>query len=174
MSDRNESSADQDMLDDEMFVDDDDSAEGQKYLLFHLGSEVYGIDITQVTTIVEIQKITDVPDVPPYLKGVINLRGKVIPVMDMRLRFSMPERPYDDRTCTIVVSIEDSSVGLIVDTVAEVRSIPQADIEPPPSFKGGKHRYISGLGKIDDEVKILIDVTKVLEEGELETFEKIS
>jgi purine-binding chemotaxis protein CheW len=95
----------------------------QKYLLFPLAQETYGLSISHIINIIEIQKITVVPEMPAFLKGVINLRGQVIPVMDIRLRFGLPARPYDDRTCIIIIQRENTVLGLIVDTVAEVISI---------------------------------------------------
>jgi purine-binding chemotaxis protein CheW len=157
----------------EMFLEgiEDENSQANKYLLFNIGAEVYGIGIASVTEIIEMQRITDVPDMPGFIKGVINLRGKVIPVMDLRLRFGMDEREYDDRTCCIIVNIDDMSLGFIVDTVAEVHDILESDIDPPPNFKTAeeRNRYISGLGKVDDEVKILIDARKILQEKELDT-----
>ena len=152
--------------DDDLFIvdDDDDNSQENKYLLFHTGDEMYGIGIMHVTDIIELQKITTVPDMPEYIKGVINLRGKVIPVMDLRLRFKMIPREYDDRTCIIIINVDIMSIGLIVDTVSEVRDILKKDIDPPPEFKTeySAERYISGLGKIEGEVKILLDVHKIL------------
>lgn len=157
-------------VDEDMLDDDDLDAQANKFLLFNIAEEVFGISIEHVTEIIELQNITQVPDMPAYVKGVINLRGKVIPVMDLRLRFGMNERAYDDRTCIINVTISGVAVGFIVDTVAEVQDILEQDIEPPPQFKSdnGHHRYISGLGKVGDEVKILLDVNKILYREELE------
>ena len=115
-----------------------------------------------------MQKITEVPDMPEYIKGVINLRGRVIPVMNLRLRFGMEEKEYDDRTCIVVVEVDKSSMGFIVDTVAEVFDIPEVDIEPSPSFKenNGRGHYISGIGKVENRVTILIDSRLILQEKE--------
>ena len=158
---------------DEMFLeaDDEENSQANKYLLFSIGEEVYGVTIGSVTEIIEMQKITGVPDMPGYVKGVINLRGRVIPVMDLRLRFAMEERAHDGRTCIIIAKIGDTSLGFIVDTVAEVQDILEKDIEPPPAFKSdtGRKQYISGLGKIDEKVVILIDVKKILLDEEIET-----
>ncbi len=164
-----------DQADDFLIVEDDEDAQANKYMLFKTADEVYGIEIKYVTEIIELQRITEVPDMPNYVKGVINLRGKVIPVIDIRLRFNMEAREYDDRTCIIVVNIDETSIGCVVDTVAEVQDIPEGEIEPPPNFKSesGKERYISGMGKVGDEVKILLDVTKILYESDLETFKNI-
>ncbi|AHC15892.1 chemotaxis protein CheW [Salinispira pacifica] len=157
--------------DDEMFLvdDDDDSTQQNKYLLFQLGEEAYGLNIMTVTDIIELQKITKVPDLPDFIRGIINLRGRIIPVMDLRIRFNMPEREYDDRTCIIIVGLDQGSIGFIVDTVNEVQDILPKDIDPPPSFKSGsvRERYIQGLGKVQDQVKILLDVEKVVGNEEL-------
>ena len=133
-----------------------EDAQEDKFLTFALGNEEYGIEIRHVTEIVGIQKITDLPDMPNYVKGVINLRGKVIPVVDVRLRFTMEERTYDERTCIIVVSIKDAAVGMIVDSVSEVMDIPSGDIEESPKVKEGKaSKYIWGLGKVNNEVNVI-------------------
>jgi purine-binding chemotaxis protein CheW len=149
--------------------EDDENSQANKYLLFNIEDEVYGINITHVVEIIEMQRITEVPDMPAFVKGVINLRGRVIPVVDLRLRFDMKEREHDDRTCVIIVKIQESSVGFIVDTVAEVQDIQDTDIEPPPQFRtsSGRDQYISGLGKVGDRVRILIDVKKLVTEREL-------
>jgi len=155
-------------------ADEEEDSLANKYLLFNLGKEVYGIAIVNVTEIIEMQKITEMPDMPGYVKGVINLRGRVIPAMDLRLRFGMEQRACDDRTCMIIVSMGGISLGLIVDTVAEVRDIREQDIDPPPQFKTHeeRNRYISGLGKVGEEVKILIDADKILHEKDWETIKE--
>jgi purine-binding chemotaxis protein CheW len=156
------------------FLEDDELEQENKYLLCKLDNEEYGINITNVQSIEELQKIIAVPDLPSYVKGVINLRGKVVPVIDLRLKFNMEEREYDDRTCIVITTIQDNHIGLIVDTVSEVHDIPQANIEPPPAFKkgSGEGRYIAGIGKIEDEVKILLDVSKLLHEEEMEQIQE--
>ena len=158
-----------DSLNDDLYDEDDEDSQKDKFLTFHVGNEDYGIDIRYITEIIGIQKITEVPDMPDFVKGVINLRGKVIPVIDVRTRFSLESRAYDDRTCIMVVNINDVSIGLVVDTVSEVTDIPEANIEPPPRTGNGvKSRYIKGMGKVGEEVKILLDVNKFLFENELE------
>jgi purine-binding chemotaxis protein CheW len=154
------------MADEQLWDEDGENTQADKYLLFNLGDEIYGIPITHVINIIELQKITEVPDTPEYIKGVINLRGSVIPVMDLRLRFRLAERTYDDRTCIIIVKIAEKSVGFICDTVAEVIDIPPEDIEEPLQFKRdrGQAQYISGLGKVGQQVRILLDVERVLSE----------
>ncbi len=156
---------------DETFNEEDEDTQKGKFLTFRLGKEDYGIEIRFVTEIIGIQKITEVPDMPDFVRGVINLRGKVIPVMDVRTRFKMPPREYDDRTCIIVVNIDDKSVGLVVDKVNEVANIPDNQIEPPPKTSRAASRYIQGIGKIGEEVKILLDVNHILYAEELSQLE---
>jgi len=152
---------DTELLDDE-FEQDEDTQEN-KFLTFVLGNEEYGIEIRYVTEIIGIQHVTCVPDLPEFVKGVINLRGKVIPVMDVRLRFHMQERKYDDRTCIIVINISDQPVGLIVDQVSEVLDIQKSEIEPPPKVKkDSSSLFVQGMGKVGDQVKILLNADKIL------------
>ncbi len=140
----------------------EDTQEG-KFLTFILGDEDYGLAIRFVTEIIGIQKITPVPDLPDYVKGVINLRGKVIPVMDVRLRFEMKHRDYDERTCIVVINAKDTTVGLIVDTVSEVLEIPDSDIEESQHFRKGKgNQFMRGMGKVGEKVKILLDAEALL------------
>lgn len=152
----------------EEVLENEDTQEG-KYLTFALGDEEYGIEIRNVTEIIGIQTITELPDTPHFMKGVINLRGKVIPVIDVRLRFNLEAKPYDDRTCIVVVNIRNMSVGLIVDTVSEVLDIPSNDVEDAPTVNNSAgSRYIKGLGKVEDKVKILLDTHKLLFGDEVE------
>ncbi|MDA3941231.1 MAG: chemotaxis protein CheW [Spirochaetia bacterium] len=154
------------MSDIDLMVEDDDDLEqlADKYLMFMLGSEEYGIDITRITAIEELPQITAIPDMPNFVKGVINLRGKVIPAVDLRLRFGIEEKEYDDRTCIVIVSMKENTIGLIVDIVSEVHEIAKSDMGPPPSFRNasGKEQYIAGLAKTGDEVKIILDVQKII------------
>jgi len=156
-----------DAFDDDLFADEDEDTMNDKYLTFRLGKEVYGIEICHVIEIVGIQKITEVPDMPEYVKGVINLRGQVIPVMDVRTRFHMAQTEYNERTCVIVARIEDTDIGLVVDKVEEVADISAENISPAPKVgKGTKNRYIKGLGKSGDEVKIILNISRLLFEDE--------
>jgi len=151
------------MAEDNLTGIDNEDTQKDKYLTFHLAGEDYGIEIRYVIEIIGIQKITEVPDMPTFIRGVINLRGKVIPVMDVRARFKLPDRDYDDRTCIIVVDVDGTEVGLVVDEVSEVADIPEANVEPPPKTgKSGGSRYIQGMGKINKAVKILLDVHRLL------------
>lgn len=155
----------QEKLDLDLLEDDDEEENTQedKFLTFLLNQEEYGIEIQYVTEIIGIQGITRIPDTPYYVKGVINLRGKVIPVMDVRLRFNMEERSYDDRTCIIVINVSSHSVGLIVDRVAEVMDIPKEGVEPPSKIAGEESsRFIKGMGKVGERVKILLNADKLL------------
>ena len=151
-------------MNDEKKQEEVSSQDGQ-YLTFNIAEQEYGIEIRHVTEIVGIQKITNLPDIPQFIKGVINLRGNVIPVLDVRLRFGMKERDYDERTCIMVININESSVGLIVDTVSEVLTIGKESIEAPPKL--GNNRFVRGFGKIENEVKILLDTQKLLFGDEL-------
>ena len=162
----------------DLFVEDDEDVDNlsNKYLMFNLGDEEYGIDIAQITAIEELQKITVIPDMPDYVKGVINLRGKVIPAVDLRLRFGIEQREYDDRTCIVIVSVNDSTIGLIVDIVSEVHEIAGDDIGPPPSFKSssGKEQYIAGLAKRGEEVKIILEVEKIISNEDRAILKKVT
>lgn len=143
---------------------DEEEDSPPKYLTFPVGAETYGLHISYVREIIKIQAITPLPDVPEYVRGVINLRGRVIPVVDVRLRFRLPPRPYDERTCIVVVTVGEWSVGLVVDTVSEVSAIPNEDVEPAPSFvtHEGEH-YLSGIGKTGGQVRLLLDVARFLD-----------
>ncbi len=145
-----------------------------KFLTFSLGNEFYGIEIKYVTEIVGMQPITEVPELPAYIRGIINLRGKIIPVMDVRLRFKKPLREYNDRTCIIVVDIRDVAIGLIIDNISEVMSIPEGDIVPPPEVgKGLSNKFIKGIGKFGSDVKLILDCDKLLNEEETESLSNI-
>jgi purine-binding chemotaxis protein CheW len=140
---------------------DEDTLKG-KYLIFSMGSEMYGIEIRFITEILGMQPITSVPEMPGYIKGITNLRGKIIPVMDARMRFGKELREYDDRTCIIVIDTNITTTGLIVDRVLEVVSMSEEDIAPPLDIGGSGSRFIKGFGKSDGNVKLLIDCTKLL------------
>ncbi|MCX7842752.1 MAG: chemotaxis protein CheW [Clostridia bacterium] len=144
-----------------------------KYLTFCIGSEAYAIEIRFVTEIIGIQPITEVPELPEYIRGIINLRGKIIPVMDVRLRFKKPFKDYNDRTCIIVVDIGAVSIGFIVDTVSEVLLIPEAEIVNPPEISKGGNRYIKGIGKAGSEVKLILDCDRLINEDDMECLEKL-
>ena len=145
----------------------DDSIENM-YLTYQVEGETYAVNIACVTEIVGMQHISEIPDVPHYIKGAMNLRGKVIPVMDQRLRFSLPARPYDDRTTIVVLDLEGVPTGLVVDQVTDVLTIPGEKIEPPPHWlHNGKQGVIKGLGKLNDSVSIILDVPHLVYDKEL-------
>ena len=143
-----------------------------KYLSFQLGDEQYAIEVLRVREIVKIQHITAVPETPPDVRGVINLRGKVIPVVDLRIKFGMPEREYGQRTCIIVVELNGSSggpMGIIVDEVSEVLTLADSDVQDTPDFGNGVETpYLLGLAKVKDTVKILLDIDQVLAATDLQ------
>jgi purine-binding chemotaxis protein CheW len=140
-----------------------------RFLTFSIGKENYGTEISHVTEIIGMQPITVVPELPTYIKGIINLRGKIIPVLDVRLKFKREPKEYNDRTCIIVVDIMDISMGMIVDEVSEVLSIEEENIVPPPSIKSGfNNRYVRAIGKVGTEVKLLLDCDKLLKDEEIE------
>ena len=147
-----------------------------KYLTFTLAEEEYGIGILKIKEIIGMMPITSVPRTPEFVKGVINLRGKVIPVIDLRLRFGMEELEYAERTCIIVVEIDGQTgiilIGIVVDAVSEVLNIKNEDIEETPAF-GAKldTQYILGMAKMEGGVKILLDIDQVLNTEELSALE---
>lgn len=138
----------------------------QKLLTFSLGSEGYGISILKVKEIIGMMDITPVPRTPDFIKGVINLRGKIIPVMDLRTKFGMNQQEYDERTCIIVVEVImqglQKLIGVVVDTVSEVVTISNDQIEPPPEYgTHAEHNSILGIGKIKDRVVIILDIDEI-------------
>ncbi|RJR30326.1 MAG: purine-binding chemotaxis protein CheW [Desulfobacteraceae bacterium] len=149
-----------------------------KYLTFSLENEQYGIGILKIKEIIGMIPITPVPRTPEYVKGVVNLRGKVIPVIDLRQRFSMGVVDSTDRTCIIVVEIESGAgtvmMGILVDSVSEVLNIKGEEIEDTPTFGTSVDTdYILGMAKMDGGVKILLDIDKVLSEGEVSELERV-
>jgi purine-binding chemotaxis protein CheW len=148
-----------------------------KYLTFSLAEEEYGIGILKIKEIIGMMPITTVPRTPEFVKGVINLRGKVIPVMDLRMRFGMKEIDYTERTCIVVVEIEGASgtvmIGVVVDSVSEVLNIKGEDVEETPTFGANLNTdYILGMAKMEGGVKILLDIDQVLSEDEIVDLEK--
>ncbi len=143
-----------------------------KYLIFHLGHEEFGTEVLKVREIMGLQDITTVPQTPQYVKGVINLRGKVIPVVDLRLKFGLSSEEYTARTCIIVVRTVQAEtemmIGIIVDGVAEVLTLNEEDIEDTPDFGPGiETPYLNGMAKTKGKVKILLDIDQVLSTNEL-------
>lgn len=151
---------------------------GGKYLTFSLGVEEYGVGILKVREIIGIMEITAVPHTPEYIKGVINLRGRVIPIIELRQKFGMELKEYDDRTCIIVVEVTGPNgpiqVGMLVDSVSEVTNILPEEIESPPDF-GSKSEAdnILGMGKVKGQVKILLDVDQVVGKTLVQTLDSL-
>ncbi len=148
-----------------------------KYLTFILAGEEYGIGILKIKEIIGMMTITPIPQTPPHVKGVINLRGKVIPVIDLRLKFGMEAMGYTDRTCIIVVEISAEAgnvrIGIVVDTVSEVLNIKGSDVENPPTFGSGMNvEFILGMAKINGGVKILLDIDKVMNTADIAALPK--
>ena len=129
-----------------------------KYLTFSLGSELYGFTIEYVTEIISIRPITKVPELPDYVKGVINLRGKIIPVMDLRIRFKQPVPEYDQRTCIVIVQVNDIAMGIVADKVLEVSTILRTGCRIPNTSKEGNNKYIWKLGTTQSGVIMLLDI----------------
>lgn len=155
------------MLDEVQLEDVSDSLKG-RYLTFALGQEAFGIGINFVKEIIGLQPINPIPEAPEHIKGIINLRGRVFPVIDMRLKFKKQPEPYTDRTCIIVIDTKEHAVGLIVDRVEEVLSMKDEDIAPPPgSWTGAGRRYLSGIGKQEDRVILLLDCEQLFTEEEM-------
>jgi len=154
-------------------------AQASKQLTFRLGSEEYGLEIGRVHEIIGIRPITSVPKTPEYVRGVINLRGRVIPVIDLRKKFEMPAFEDTDRTCIIVVQVTASSgaavMGLVVDEVSEVVDIGEGEVEETPEFGTGVVTdYVKGIGKISDRVVMLLDIDRVLSRNEASVVERIA
>lgn len=153
--------------------------EEQKYLMFFLNEEHYGIPILKVNEIIGLMEITPIPKTPNFLKGVINLRGKIIPVLDLRLKFSMDERDYDEQTCIIIVEVfianTKSVIGIVVDKVAEVVKVYQSDIELPPQYgQENEKGFLTGVGKVKELVVMLLDIDEIVNCSELKDLMKDS
>lgn len=145
-----------------------DVKEEEKYLMFVLDNEYYGIPILKVNEIIGLMEVTPIPRTPSFMKGVINLRGKIIPVMDLRLKFEMPERAYDEQTCIIIVEIpiqgHKNFIGIVVDKVAEVVNVYQADVELPPQYgqESENNGFLTGIGKVKGKVVMLLDIEAII------------
>mgnify|MGYP003489131059 FL=1 len=143
-----------------------------KYVTFKSGNEYFGLKIEYVSEIIVYQEITEIPESEDYIKGLINLRGKIIPVIDVRIRFKQEPMEYTDRTCIVIVNVNDMVVGLIVEKIAEVVEIKEEDVLPPPSVVIGgedklQNRYVYGIGKVGDSVKLLLDPARILKDDDL-------
>ncbi len=150
-----------------------------KYVTFKSGNEYFALKIQYVNEIIVFQEITEVPESEDYIKGLINLRGKIIPVIDVRIRFKQEPIAYTDRTCIIVINVKDTVVGLIVEKIAEVVEITEENILPPPSATIGhedktQNKYVYGIGKVDENVKLLLDPDRLLKDEDLSVLEQMN
>jgi len=135
-----------------------------RHLLFYIEGKLYGVSLNLVLEIIQVQAITHLPDVAPYIKGLVNLRGKVVPVVDVRLKLKMPERVHDEKTCIIVVDIHGSQIGLIVDSVSEVANVDASKLAIPPSNGHSTNQYLSSIADIDGKIVLNIDFDRFFQE----------
>lgn len=148
---------------------DNSDTQKNKYMIFKSGPEYFGLEIQYVQQIIQYQEVTRVPETEEYIKGLINLRGRIIPVVDVRLRFHQGECEYNDKTCILVINVKSTTVGLVVEQIAEVVEIPEENILPPPTIgRGdkGHNKYVYGIGKVGSSVKLLLDPEKLLYDDE--------
>jgi purine-binding chemotaxis protein CheW len=151
---------------------DDDIS--MKYLTFRIGDQFYGISIENVISIVQVETATPLPELPYYAKGIINLRGRVVPLIDVNLRFGRPEPEYNDRTCIIIIDIGGVHVGFIVEAVEEVKDVEESQISQPPRFTGGlENRFVTGVYKAKDRMILLLDSRLLFSDEEFSMFESI-
>lgn len=158
-----------------MDLTDDDEAQKSKYMTFKSGNEYFGLKIQYVNEIIQIPSITAIPKTEEYIKGLINLRGKIIPVIDVRLRFKQEAFEYDDRTCIIVVMVDDVVVGLIVEQIADVIEIREENILPPPKVgraERADHKFVYGIARVGNSVKLLLDPDKLLNDEDFTAIEQ--
>lgn len=155
-------------------INEDEDTQKGKYLTFYVDNVTYAIEINFVTEIIGIQPITPIPELPIYVKGIINLRGKIVPVMDVRLRFKKEQLEYNDRTCIIVVDVNDITLGLIVDNVSEVLKMSDENIvSPPESNVGDENQYIKAIGKCENEVNLILSCEKLMTDNETEALSNV-
>ena len=148
-----------------------------KYVTFKSGNEYFALKIEYVNEIIVFQEITEIPESEDYIKGLINLRGKIIPVIDVRVRFKQPPLEYNDRTCIIVISVKDMVVGLIVEKIAEVVEITEDNILDSPSLGNvdkNQNRYVYAIGKVGESVKLLLDPEKLIKDEDWSVLEQMT
>lgn len=147
---------------DDGFIENEDTTK-DLYLTFEIGNEDYAIDVINIKEIITLCAITKVPDTPGFLKGIINLRGDIVPVINVRTRFTMEEKEYDDLTCIVVLDYGEYIIGLIVDKVKGVLTIPEENVSlPPDSRLSHSNQFVRNIGKTDEGVKLILDIEKVL------------
>lgn len=163
-----------DLTDGKMDIPDvivEDEIQKEQYMTFKCSDEIYGISIKYVNEIIGLSQITKVPETQDYLIGLINLRGKIIPVIDVRIRFGKEPLEYNDRTCVIVIDVKSTVIGLIVDAIDEVAAFAENEITPPPSVSDlamQAKKYVFGIGRVNGEVKLLLDPDKLINDPEPE------
>ena len=155
----------------------DNDSQKDKYVTFKSGNQYFGIKIEYVNEIIVYQEITEIPETEEYIKGLINLRGKIIPVIDVRIRFKQEPFEYNDRTCIIVLNVKELVVGLIVEKIAEVGEITEGNILPNPKIgkaDRSQNKYVYGIGKVGDEVKLLLDPERLLNDEDTALIEQVN
>ena len=155
----------------------DNDSQKDKYVTFKSGNEYFGIKIEYVNEIIVYQEITEIPETEEYINGLINLRGKIIPVIDVRIRFKQEPFEYNDRTCIIVLNVKELVVGLIVEKIAEVVEITEGNILPNPKIgkaDRSQNKYVYGIGKVGDEVKLLLDPERLLNDEDTALIEQVN
>ena len=155
----------------------DNDSQKDKYVTFKSGNQYFGIKIEYVNEIIVYQEITEIPETEEYIKGLINLRGKIIPVIDVRIRFKQEPFEYNDRTCIIVLNVKELVVGLIVEKIAEVVEITEGNILPNPKIgkaDRSQNKYVYGIGKVGDEVKLLLDPERLLNDEDTALIEQVN
>ena len=163
-----------DLTDGKMDIPDvivEDEIQKEQYMTFKCSDEIYGVSIKYVNEIIGLSQITKVPETQDYLIGLINLRGKIIPVIDVRIRFGKEPLEYNDRTCVIVIDVKSTVIGLIVDAIDEVAAFAENEITPPPSVSDlaiQAKKYVFGIGRVNGEVKLLLDPDKLINDPEPE------
>lgn len=156
---------------------DDYITQRGKYVTFKSGNEYFGLKIEYVSEIIGFQEITEIPESEDYIKGLINLRGKIIPVIDVRIRFKQEPFEYTDRTCIIVINYNSLVVGLIVEKIAEVVEIPEENILPAPTIgkaDRSQNKYVYAIGKVGEEVKLLLDPDRLLNDADKSVIEQVN
>ncbi len=149
---------------DTLIIEEEDTMKDRD-LTFEIDNEEYGVEVRHISSIISIKdvRITQIPQTPNYVKGIMNLRGDILPIVDVRLRFMKAEREYDELTCVVVIIYNDSLMGLIVDTIHEVTDLPEENIAPPPSAKLNYYnQFITSLGRVDERVILLLDLDRLL------------
>lgn len=152
-----------------------ENAKPGQYLTFNLNEEFYGVPIEAIREINRVGEITPVPRTPPYIKGVMNLRGRIVPVVNLRTKFSLPEQAFTRDTCIVVIESDFNQIGMIVDAVKEVIDLKASEIEPPPQLgQAAQDRFITGLGKVENRVVILVDIVSALSHQDHQELKEIS